>query len=156
MLIIIQELDLESCPVNVKDVYCAHVGISAEEHLLGLSLFLWIYVLGDYHLDLPFEAHGPDRGRMQGEALPSNGLKDGLVQRLEIHGAGEFLRPPFLPRLRAIVQVLQTDIVPRRLITLKPSVLAPVTKVSLEKKASATRQLDNLRRSSLRECMVLR
>ena len=50
---------------------------------------------------------------MQGEALPSNGLKDGLVQRLEVHGAGEFLRPPFLPRLRTIVQVLQTDIVPK-------------------------------------------
>ena len=43
--------------------------------------------MGDYHLDLPFEANGPYRGRMQGEALPSNGLKDGLVQRLEVHGA---------------------------------------------------------------------
>ena len=62
MLIIIQELDLESCPVNVKDVYCAHVGISAEEHLPSLSLFLWINVISDYHLDLPFEAHCPDYG----------------------------------------------------------------------------------------------
>ena len=48
MLIIIQELDLESCPVNVKDIYCAYVGISAEEHLPGLSLFLWINVISDY------------------------------------------------------------------------------------------------------------
>ena len=64
MLVIIQKLDLESCPVNVKDVYCTHVGISAEENLPGLSLFLRINVLGDYYLDLPFEAHGPDYGRM--------------------------------------------------------------------------------------------
>ena len=57
---------------------------------------------------------------MQGEALPSNGLKDGLVQRLEVHGAGEFLRPPFLPRLRAIVQVLQTYIVPKATDNIEP------------------------------------
>ena len=80
MLIIIEKLNLESRPVHVKDVYRIHPGISAEEHLPGLSLFLRINVLCDYRFNLPLEAHGPYYGRMQGDILKRDCLKDGLVQ----------------------------------------------------------------------------
>ena len=34
----VEELDMESRPVNIKNVYRVHAGVSAEEYLLGLSL----------------------------------------------------------------------------------------------------------------------
>ena len=40
MLIIIEKLNLESCPVNFKNVHRVHPSVSAEEYLPGLSLFL--------------------------------------------------------------------------------------------------------------------
>ena len=50
---------------------------------------------------------------MQDNVFQRGGLKDGLIQRPEVNRASELLWTPLLPRLRAIVQVLQTDIVPK-------------------------------------------
>src|SRR5574344_1478634 len=76
-----------------------------------------------------------------------------LSKDLRSTGPVNFFGRPFFPVFGPLYRYFRRTSSLRRLITLKPSVLAPVTKVSLEKKASATRQLDNLRRSSLRECM---
>ena len=81
---------------------------------------------------------------MQDNVFQRGGLKDGLIQRLEINRTSELLWAPLLSRFWASVQVLQTNIIPKTADNIEAQCLGPGNEGLLGKESisnEAVRQL---------------
>ncbi len=59
------ELQLETCFVNVKDVFRRHTGICREEYLAHLALLICIFAVSYHDSDITVQADGIDNRREQ-------------------------------------------------------------------------------------------
>ena len=109
------ELQLESCPVDVKDISGGESEVGREEHLTGLLLFVWVQIVHDDYADLTAEAYRPDISRVQlKDEFAIHGvlfLEDAHVKVLEVNLPGKLLGTPPLLCLRATIEILEVHVI---------------------------------------------
>ena len=111
-----QELDLESCSVDVHDVLCRHFRVSGEEHLSGLSLLTWLHAVDNDYTHIAFQACCLDNGSIESDRLAFTiivvlFLEHVHAEVIKVHFPIHLFGSALLSCLWPFIEILQADII---------------------------------------------